>query len=379
VDPGTAAVGIAGVNTRPLQAAALGIAGNWGSTLRPYLDRLVEPIQPLGGAHLGDRAASRCWARAVYLLDYAYLVCPIGRGVREGGAVRYRPGFREMCAPATRRLPVYLDSAAYREAVGTAPGWSSYEHYRQAIDLIRPDGAFAKDVLGDQEASRAGYERLRSDGYGALAIPVWQCRPAWDDRAATRLGRGYAAADAASDAARAAIANARLAARDPILRAYCAAAPLVAIGGLVHGPCPRAVRHLYLGELCKELAETRIWGLGQASGTVVNGLGQLGLLDRVSTDGTWWLHHARTEQLAVLQDGLIRSLRLTHTGARSFFTLAELMASNLRSLLSAYAGLWTFPAPAEVPTDLRDEHARLELRRRLGAVQLDLFARLGPT
>ena len=111
----------------------------------------------------------------------------------------------------------------------------------------------------------------------------------------------------------------------------------------------------------------------QASATVVNGLGQLGLLDRISTDGSWWIHHARTEQFAILQDGLLKSLRLTHTGAQSFFTLAELMAANLRSLLSAYASLWTFPAPAEVPTDLADPEVRLELRRRLGPVQLELF------
>ena len=111
----------------------------------------------------------------------------------------------------------------------------------------------------------------------------------------------------------------------------------------------------------------------QASATFVNGLGQLGLLDRISTDGSWWIHHARTEQFAILQDGLLKSLRLTHTGAQSFFTLAELMAANLRSLLSAYASLWTFPAPAEVPTDLADPEVRLELRRRLGPVQLELF------
>ncbi len=98
---------------------------------------------------------------------------------------------------------------------------------------------------------------------------------------------------------------------------------------------------------------------------LLNGLGQLGLLDRVSTDGSWWIHHARTEQFAVLQDGLLKSLRLTHTGAASFFTLLELMAANLRSLLSAYAGLWVFPAPADVPTDLRDPDVRFELRRRL--------------
>ena len=378
VDTGRAAMGIAGVNTRPLQAAALGIAGNWGSTLRPHLESLVERPPPLSSAHLGDRAAERCWARACYLLDYTYLVCPTDRHGRGRGGVRYRAGFRQMCSPVTRRLPLYLDSAAYREAAGTAPGWSGYERYCQAIDLIRPDGALAKDVLGDQDASRRGYERLCRDGYAAMAIPVWQCRPAWDDRAGAALGPGGGAQSAASDAARAAIANARLAARDPVLRAYCATAPLVAIGGLVRGPCPRAVRHLYLAELCRRFPDTRFWGLGQASALVVNGLGQLGLLDRVWTDGAWWIHHARAEQLAVLQDGLIRSIRLTHTGARSFFTLAELMASNLRSLLSAYAGLWTFPAPAEVPTDLRDEDARLELRRRLGAVQLDLFARLEP-
>jgi len=61
----------------------------------------------------------------------------------------------------------------------------------------------------------------------------------------------------------------------------------------------------------------------QASAMVINGLGQLGLLDRISTDGSWWIHHARTEQFAVVQDGFLKSLRLTHTGASSFFTLLE--------------------------------------------------------
>ena len=32
----------------------------------------------------------------------------------------------------------------------------------------------------------------------------------------------------------------------------------------------------------------------QASAMVVNGLEQLGLLDRVSTDGSWWIHHGAT-------------------------------------------------------------------------------------
>jgi hypothetical protein len=80
--------------------------------------------------------------------------------------------------------------------------------------------------------------------------------------------------------------------------------------------------------------------------------------------------------LAVLEDGLVTTIRLTRTGARSFFPLLDLMSCNLRALLSAYAGLWTFPGPAKVPTDLEDLDVRLELRRRLARsapAQLELF------
>src|SRR6266508_2765969 len=72
-------------------------------------------------------------------------------------------------------------------------------------------------------------------------------------------------------------------------------------------------------------------------------------------------------------NGLVRTIRLTRTGARSFFPLLDLMSCNLRSLLAAYAGLWTFPGPPRVPTDLEDLDARLELRRRIETTQLDLF------
>ena len=348
-----ASVGIAGVNTRPLHAATLGIAGNWGSTLRPHLEQITIQPPSAAGTRLGDRAARTCWAYACYLLDYTYVSCP-DRATR---SFRYRPGFAKLCAPESRTLPVYLDSAAYREAAGTAPSWSSYTRYCQAIELIRPDGAMARDVLGNQEASREGYDRLCSDGYGDVVIPVWQARPAWDP-------------------SRDAAGNGRLATRDPTLRAYVERAPVVAVGGLVQGPCPREARHLYLAELVRAFPDTHFWALGQASAMVVNGLGQLGLLDRVSTDGSWWIHHARTEQFAVVQNGLLKSVRLTHTGASSFFTLLELMAANLRSLLSAYAGLWTFPAPADVPSDVRDPDVRLELRRRLVPAQLELFTHL---
>jgi hypothetical protein len=67
---------------------------------------------------------------------------------------------------------------------------------------------------------------------------------------------------------------------------------------------------------------------------------------------------------------------VTPTGARSFFPLLELMSCNLRALLSAYAGLWTFPGPPKVPTDLENLDACLELRRRLARgvpAQLELF------
>jgi hypothetical protein len=273
--------------------------------------------------------------------------------------MRYRPGFAELCAPATRRLPLFLDSAAYREFTGGAPAWSGYARYCEAIDLVRPDGAMAKDVVGDQAASRAGYERMRADGYGDVVIPVRQVMPAWTSGLSVE-------------------ANACLAARDPVLRSYVNRAPLVAIGGLNQSPCPRRERHLYLEVLCRAFSGARFWGLGQANPVVVNGLGCAGLLDRVWVDGSWWIHDARAEVLAVLEDGLIRTIRLTGTGARSFFPLLDLMACNLRSLLAAYAGLWTFPGPARVPTDPEDLDARLELRRRLSGIQLDLFPSVAP-
>jgi hypothetical protein len=240
-----ASLGIAGVNTRPLHAATLGIAGNWGSALRPHLERITSSSPMTTGSRLGDRASRACWAHACYLLDYTYLTCPD----RDTGLLRYRSGFARLCAPETRHLPLYLDSAAYREAVGTAPAWSSNQRYCEAIDLIRPDGAMARDVLDDQEASRVGYEHLCGDGYGQLVIPVWQARPAWNPTCDVS-------------------ANGRLAASDPILRAYANRAPVVAIGGRVQGPCPWAARHLYLAELVRALPDTHFWALGQLVGDV---------------------------------------------------------------------------------------------------------------
>jgi hypothetical protein len=94
-----------------------------------------------------------------------------------------------------------------------------------------------------------GLDRLCRDGYGDVVISVWQARPAWDS--------GRDAAD-----------NGRLAAHDPALRAYVDRAPVVAVGGLVRGPCPRATRHVYLAELVRAFPDTRFWALGQLVGDV---------------------------------------------------------------------------------------------------------------
>ena len=80
---------------------------------------------PPVGTRIGDQAASSCWARGSYLLDYTYVTCPN----RETGSLRYRAGFRTMCAPDNRKLPLYLDSGAYHESAKTAPTWSSYTRY----------------------------------------------------------------------------------------------------------------------------------------------------------------------------------------------------------------------------------------------------------
>jgi hypothetical protein len=69
-------IGIAGVNTRPLHAATLGIARNWGSTLRPHLNQFARSDTAPVGLRFGDQAASLCWSRASHLLDYTYLTCP---------------------------------------------------------------------------------------------------------------------------------------------------------------------------------------------------------------------------------------------------------------------------------------------------------------
>ena len=49
---------------------------------------------------------------------------------------------------------------------------------------------------------------------------------------------------------------------------------MVAIGGLVHGPCPRAERYCYVAELARAFPDTHVWALGQSSAMMLNVLGQ---------------------------------------------------------------------------------------------------------
>lgn len=89
----SAAVGIAGVNTRPLMRAAdpmVGIAGNWDSTLRPHVVRLTEPGASISKSRIGDQAALHAPKRACYFLDYTYLTVGC-----------YTSGHSQSCVPLT--------------------------------------------------------------------------------------------------------------------------------------------------------------------------------------------------------------------------------------------------------------------------------------
>jgi hypothetical protein len=168
------------------------------------------------------------------------------------------------------------------------------------------------------------------------------------------------------------VANARIAAQDPVMQYYASKSRLIGLGGMVRGPIPRDVRHYYIAELCRQFPDHQWWGLGQTNFKVVNGLGVMGLLDRVWTDGTWWILDAACERFAVVMDG--RTVMHSLEGiARSFFTITECMAANLRSLLSAYAGLWEWPPPDPLPLDQHDETEVYELYSRFQQAKLDLF------
>jgi hypothetical protein len=351
----TAVLGIAGVNTHPLSSAVLGIAGNLSLALR---GDIAEQMQTVGSLRktLGDRAARKGWQRTCYLLDYTYPMC-----TARAGGMRWSKGFRRFYGREQRLIPVVFDSTGFRRYMGSAPAWASYRSYLEAIDVAEPDAVMAYDVMGDQEASRRNYERMCSDGYRDLTIPVWQAPAVWDPTATP--------AD-----------NGRRAAQDAVLRFYAAQSPLVAIGGLLARPAgskrnsskrliPVRARAEYLTAIAEGLPGVRLWGLGQASGTVVNGLGARGMLETISVDGQWYIQAGKCQQLAYLDKelGLLRADTYAHSGRETFLTYTEIMALNLRALKAAYDGLWAFPGPSRVPTNFADADERAEFKRRAKA------------
>jgi hypothetical protein len=277
------------------------------------------------------------------------------------------------------------------------PAW-----YPQAVELMDPDAYASWDYPQDRARSMEHLHDLMAtfpaDVESGRMWPVFSIRWTWEKEAHRRFGKlpGWAGTQLASlipvtrtqapttartrEAwARQAIANALLVAQDSDFRWMAERFGRVMLGGMVGGPCPRAARHLFAATLAKAFPDVQFWLLGQANFAVINGLGMLGLLDQVWTDGTWYLKDATAERFAVVEDGLIVMNNIgVGRGKRgekrreSLFTIVEMMAANLRSILAAYQGLWTWPPPEPLPLDLMDIEQVLDMKERFQAAQLEL-------
>jgi hypothetical protein len=404
-------VAAAGVNTRQIEGAAMyGIAGNLGSSTRQGFAAELADVagfrerdERLAGLtrhsnRLGDRAAREAWQRGCFFSDFTYVCTPYEEtetgGYRRNGTMRWRRGRDLAFDRSNRSLPLLLDSAAYRRFTGTAPGWAGdVVAYIEAIELADPDGYAAYDHIDSRERSLADLDALRSAFPGDERLwPVFSCRWTWRDDAHLDFARlpGWRSTELASliplnrtqkplrretreRMARQAIANALRLAEDPDFLDMVERHGKVMIGGMVKGPCSRYARHLYAATLCALFPGVQFWLLGQANFAVVNGLGMLGLLERVWTDGSWWILDSTAERFAVVEGGLITMHSFeSDYRQQTFFTLVEMMAANLRSLLAAYQGLWAWPPPEPLPLDLLDGAQAVELKARLRTAQLEL-------
>ena len=405
----TAKVAIAGINTRPVVEASRGAVGletgAHAETLA-HVGQLAERDQALGAIsrdsqRLGDRAAREAWQRALWFSDFSYIVKQA-----PGNRVQWREGREVVFGRPYRQLPLGLDSAGFRRCLTrTAPRWTNIPScYVAAIELIDPDCYAAYDYPENREETLRSLRDLMamfpSDITNGRMWPIFSVRWTYRDDAHLDFARlpGWAGRNLAAlipvtrtqrlftDAtrelwARQAIANALILAKDPDFRWMAETFGQVMIGGMVKCKLARMARHIFAAVLAHVMPGVHFWLLGQASFAVINGLGTLGLLDRISTDGTWWVSESACDRTSVLENGLITMLSLglprTKDGAhrygrQSFFTTTELMAGNLRSLLSAYQGLWTWPPPEPLPLDLFDLDQATELRQRLQMAQLEL-------
>jgi hypothetical protein len=383
---------VAGPNTRPIvesARSAIGIAGNTNAraqlvdvTALKARDEALSRISA-GSNRLGDRVARNAWRTAAWFADFPYLV-------RKD--IHWRSGRDLVFGRPYRELPLIIDSSGYRrEITSTAPRWAhDFDVYPRVIELVDPDGYVAYDYPQSRartiDALRALMAIFPND---ERLWPVFSIRWTWDDKAylsfakapgwvSGELGRFIPVTrtqrpfkwETRERWARQAIANAIVIAEDRDFRWMAETFGQVMIGGMVKGPCPRMARHLFAATLVTIYPDVHFWLLGQANFAVVNGLGMMGYLDRTSCDGSWWIKDATADRFAVVENNLITMLSLEGK-ATSFFTLIELMAANLRSLLGAYAGEIEWPK-MEMPIDLADLHQKRELREHYQAAQLEL-------
>lgn len=410
---------VAGPNTRPIvesSQGAMGIAGNMGGGLRSEVANNVVDVAAFRrrdeslatisreSNRLGDRAAREAWKHGVWFADFTYVATPYeetengGYVLRSDGGIGWRNGRETVFSKPCRELPFFVDSCAYRrEITGAAPQWAkSFSIYPQVIELLEPDGYASWDYPDNRARSMQTMHELMSlfpdDVINGRLWPVFSIRWSWRSKAHLNFGRlpGWASRELASLVplnrtqrpfkdetrekwARQALANALVMADDPDFLYLVNTFGRVMIGGMVGGPCPRMARHVFAAALCTLFPCVQFWLLGQANFAVVNGLGALGLLDQVWTDGTWWIKDATAERFAIVEDGLITMLSLeSNYRKQSFFTLIEMMAANLRSLLAAYEGLWAWPPPEPIPSDLLDVDNVKELKARMQAAQLEM-------
>lgn len=398
-DPGlvSSAVGIAGVMSPAVRAAVVqGIAGD---------------------SRLGDRAVRAGFERAVMFSAFNNDVTPYhptGRGGYVAGDLRdlrWREGREELYGRTNRTLPYYLDSAAPMRCFGTAKRqlkWiQSVQVYLAAIALTDPNGYAGFDDPGDRAATMAAHHEIVAT-FPDDAQPRPTRRSYWptpscrwtydasariDPAALAPIFRGrelrtlipfneaqFRPKDSYLDRiAYQAVANAQAFARDPDVRAMVQQSGRLMVGGMVQGPIHRLVRHLYAAQLVHEFGDMPIWLLGQANWATVNGLGIAGLLDRVWTDGAWWISDSLCEVFPYVKDGLITMVSLgpkkrgkASEGGMSFFSTVEKMAANMRALMAAYSGLWAWPTTPAPPIDVRDHEQLAELKRQYQQAQMDL-------